>query len=58
MQSDKQPTTESERLYPKLSPADKDRFLHDFAQAIKVGAVKRGAARVTVQGIDERRKRT
>jgi hypothetical protein len=41
MQSNNQPTKPYERLYPKLSPADKDRFLHDFARAVADGAVKK-----------------
>ncbi len=40
MPSDPESTNESGRLYPKLSPEAKDRFLRDFKQAIQCGSVK------------------
>jgi hypothetical protein len=48
------PEVTSERLYPALSEADKARVLHNLAQSIAVGAVKKPRYKVT--SIDEGRK--
>ncbi len=40
MPSNSEPTAGSETLYPKLSPEESNRFLEDFKQAVKAGAVQ------------------